>query len=376
MRILYLEPFGGGSHASFTQALTSAGALPGVEWTVLTLPGRHWKWRMRGFAAWAVLEREAMMAGRHDLVLASSYVPLAELVGLVPGLAAVPRILYFHENQLAFPSRRLRPEAEPRDHHFGFTQLVSALAATRCVFNSAHNRDAFLAAGRELLARMPDAVPRGWIERIEASSEVLPVPVALPHVPPRPDLAPDDPERARGPVILWNHRWEHDKGPEAFFAALRQLHERSVPFRVAVCGRRFSRVPEAFDQARAWLGDRVVHWGTCEGRAEYLELLSRAQLCVSTAEHEFFGISMVEATHLGAEPLVPDRLAYPEVFPAEHRYSDPAALVERLQARCRAWMAGAPLRADRRVITEPYRAARLLPRYLALFQRVLRNGRS
>lgn len=371
MRVLYVEPFERGSHASFTQVLTQAGALPGVEWTVLTLPGRHWKWRMRGVVAWAALEQGERLAAPYDLVLASSYVPLAELVGLAPALASVPRILYFHENQLTFPRRG--PDPGERDHHFGFTQLVSALAATRCVFNSAHNRDGFLEAGRELLGRMPDAVPRGWVERIEARSEVLPVPVALPDEAPAPDAEPEEPVRALGPVILWNHRWEHDKGPEGFFDALEQLCAREVPFRVAVCGQRFSRVPDVFERARAWLGDRVVQWGTCESGAEYHALLGRAHLAVSTAEHEFFGISMVEATHFGAAPLVPDRLAYPEIFPSKHRYPDHAALVDRLEARCRAWVSGAVLREDRRALTDPYRAVNLLPRYLGLLQRVVRD---
>ena len=125
MRILYVEPFESGSHASFTRVLTQAA---GVQWTMLTLPGRHWKWRMRGVAPWAALEHGPVLAGAYDLLLASSYVPLAELVGLAPALARLPRILYFHENQLTYPSRGGSRDAE-RDHHFGFTQLVSALAA-------------------------------------------------------------------------------------------------------------------------------------------------------------------------------------------------------------------------------------------------------
>jgi len=369
MRILYVEPFLTGSHASFTRVLTQD---PGPDWTTLTLPGRHWKWRMRGIAPWAVLEHAQVLDQPYDLLLASSYVPLAELVGLSPGLARLPRILYFHENQLTYPQRG--PDPGQRDHHFGMTQLVSALAATRCVFNSAHNRDGFLAAGRELLARMPDAVPRGWIERIEARSEVLTVPIDLPPAPPTADVPADHPDRARGPVILWNHRWEHDKQPEAFFAALGALHDRDVPFRVAVCGQRFSRSPEVFEQARAWLGERVVHWGFCETPAAYRALLSSAQLAVSTAIHEFFGVAMIEATHFGAEPLVPDRLAYPEIFPDEHRYPDDATLVRRLEARCRAWVQGEPLRADRRAITDAHRAATMLPRYHALFERVVAGG--
>lgn len=381
MRILYVEPFESGSHATFTRALTQG--VP-ARWTALTLPGRHWKWRMRGVAPWAALEHGEALAGEYDLVLVSSYVPLAELVGLAPALGRVPRILYFHENQLTYPSRgpsrepsresSREGELAPRDHHFGFTQLVSALAATRCVFNSAYNRDGFLAAGRALLGRMPDAVPRGWIERIEARSEVLGVPVPLPDEAPREEVAIDDPQRRLGPVIVWNHRWEHDKDPEAFFGALRELDARGVPFRVAVCGQRYRRVPPVLLQARQWLGSRVVHWGYCPTRAEYWEVLSRAQIAVSTARHEFFGVAMLEATHAGAEPLVPDRLAYPEVFPSEYRYANVQELVERLAHKCRAWVKGAPLRGDRRGISEPYRARNLVPRYEGLFDRVIEGA--
>ncbi|MCH9687451.1 MAG: DUF3524 domain-containing protein, partial [Deltaproteobacteria bacterium] len=348
MRILYVEPFETGSHASFTRTLTQG---IDAQWTALTLPGRHWKWRMRGAAVWAATTHmEALNAG-HDLLLASSYLPLAELVGLCPTLAAIPRLLYFHENQLAYPQRSPTPGG--RDHHFGFTQLVSALAATRCVFNSAYNRDSLLHHGRALLARMPDAVPRGWIERIEQSADVLPLPLSLPDVAPIPEVAPDDPLRAKGPLLLWNHRWEHDKNPEAFFAALRHLVDHQVPFRVAVCGQRFSRIPAVFEQAPAWLGDRIEHWGYCETASDYAALLGRAQLAISTADHEFFGVAMLEATHHGAFPMVPDRLAYPELFPAAHRYPHDAALADRLVAACTAWIRGEPLRADRRALTDP-----------------------
>lgn len=369
MRILYVEPFDSGSHASFTRALTQGIE---AEWTVLTLPGRHWKWRMRGAAAWAALEREAELRRPHDVLLASAYLPLAELVGLVPALARLPRVLYFHENQLTFPRRG--PEHGGRDHHFGFTQLVSALAATRCVFNSAHNRRGFLEAGRELLRRMPDAVPRGWVERIEARSEVLGLPLVLPERAPAPDAAPDDPERGRGPIVLWNHRWEHDKDPDAFFGALRRLVEREVPFRLAVCGHRFSRVPAIFDAARGWLGERVIHWGTCETAEEYWALLQRAHLAVSTTQHEFFGISMLEATHAGAWPLVPERLAYPELFPPHYRYPDDDALVERLVEACERWRRGEALRADRRSIAAPFQASAMLPRYEAMLRAAIDQG--
>jgi glycosyltransferase involved in cell wall biosynthesis len=350
LQIVYLEPFDGGSHAQFTRALT---AMDWARWTSLTLPARHWKWRMRGAASHFALEHADVLSREFDLLIASAYLPLAELIGLVPALAEIPRVLYFHENQLAYPVQEGRED--PRDLHFGFTQLVSGLAATRLAFNSAHNRDSFLEAGARLLASMPDAVPAGWIERLTARSEVWPLPLALPAhsgFADRP-LA----ERSGGPLIVWNHRWEFDKGPDVFFDALERLKARGVAFRLAVCGNRFRRVPPVFERARARLADCIEHWGTLATRDEYLALLARAQLCVSTAAHEFFGISMLEATHMGARPLVPDRLAYPEHFPVEYRYADDDALVEVLARLCTQWSEGAiDLRGDWREITRPYEA--------------------
>ncbi len=365
MRILYVEPFEGGSHASFTRAIRAC--VP-AQWTALTLPARHWKWRMRGSAVWAALSHPEALAAEYDLLWASSYVPLAELVGLAPGLAHCGRVLYFHENQLTFPWRQGQPEE--RDLHYGVTQMISAVAATHCVFNSVHNRDSFIDAARQLLGRMPDAVPPGWVERIEARSEVLGVPMSLPDVSPPPTVG----DRDAGPLIVWNHRWEHDKNPEGFFAALAALADADTPFRVAVCGQRFRRAPDVFARAAKQLGDRVVQWGHVASAEAYIDLLRRCDIAVSTANHEFFGLSMLEATHHGAMPLVPDRLSYRELFPAEYRYRDDDQLRERLGALCHAFARGENLRGDRRAITAPHEVAVLGPRYVELCERASRRS--
>jgi glycosyltransferase involved in cell wall biosynthesis len=123
------------------------------------------------------------------------------------------------------------------------------------------------------------------------------------------------------------------------------------------------------------LGVRLVHFGYAASREEYLRVLSGAQLAISTARHEFFGVAMLEAMHFGARPLVPDRLAYREIYPAEYRYADDAALPAELERLCRAWTAGKlDLRADRRAVTERFRASAVLPRYGELFADLVAAG--
>lgn len=362
LRILYLEPFDGGSHRAFGQSLARLDA----DWTRLTLPGRHWKWRMRGAAPyWALAEQDTLQRG-FDVVFASSYVPLHELFGLAPQLAKIPSVLYFHENQLAYPFRA--EHSGERDHHYGVTQLLAGLAATRLVFNSAYNRDSLFDAARALLRRLPDAIPPGWIEALEDKSEVLPLPLELPELPPEAFAPRPDPE---GPLILWNHRWEHDKAPELFAQAILQLLEEGQTFRVALCGQRFAAAEPVFAPLKDRLGPRLVAFGDAEDPSAYRGWLSCADLAVSSARHEFFGVAMLEATHFGACPVVPDALAYPELFPAEFRYP-PGHLTDALRARLEQAKAGAPLRADRRHITRPFTDN--LGGYAALLRRVAGAG--
>lgn len=341
-RVLFLDPYHAGAHAAFSRRVTEHVS---VDWTLLTLPGRHWKWRMRGSALWFASQVES--SATYDAIVATSYVPIAELRGLMSTHGALPIAVYFHENQLTYPVQEAH--SGERDHHFGMTQILSAWSADAVWFNSAWNRDSFLGAAAELLSRLPDAVPPGVVPGIRDKSEVLPVPVDMPASVRLPVDAPDP----LGPLVLWNHRWEYDKAPDVFFDALGSLRRKQVPFRVAVCGQRFRKAPVCFATAERELADRVVHWGFAE-RARYLELLQEADVSVSTAIHEFFGVAAIEAAAHGAYPLVPDRLAYPEWFAAEHRYAS-GAFAAGLEALCARYAAGERLRADRRAAFEAAR---------------------
>ena len=93
MDILFLEPFDGGSHSAFLRVLVSGLSLDhGARVTVLALPGRHWKWRMRGAVPFFAERHDAELRQNYDVVFASSYLNLAELVGLYPQLSSAVRI--------------------------------------------------------------------------------------------------------------------------------------------------------------------------------------------------------------------------------------------------------------------------------------------
>lgn len=132
-------------------------------------------------------------------------------------------------------------------------------------------------------------------------------------------------------MILWNHRWEYDKAPEAVFRVLSDLAARGMEFAVIVAGENYQTVPDAFERGRRELGERILHFGTAT-EDEYPGLLAAADIVVSTARHEFFGIAVLEAVAAGALPVLPARLSYPELVPATSPflYGDDDELVERL----------------------------------------------
>ena len=299
MRVLALEPYYGGSHRAFLDGWV---AHSRHEWTVLGLPPRKWKWRMRHAAVTWVAEVERLVAEgqRWDVIFCSDMLNLAEFRGLCPPvIQALPSIAYFHENQLTYP---VRHESE-LDYHFVFTNLTTALAATQVWFNSAFHRDQWLVALPAFLKRMPDYQPLAAVDQIAAKASVV-----HPGIEPMPARG----ARREGPLrILWSARWEHDKNPEAFFSAIEKLEAAGVPFRLSVLGEQFRDQPAVFDRARDLFADHIDRWGYQPSREAYVKALLDADVVVSTADHEFFGISVVEAIAAGAYPLLPERLAYP-----------------------------------------------------------------
>lgn len=315
MKILALEPFYGGSHRAFIDGWM---AHSRHEFSLLTLPDSHWKWRMRhaAIALAESIQQRAAAGETWDLIWASDMLNLAELRGLLPGAAGrLPAILYFHENQLTYPVR----EQRQRDLHFAFTNFISCCAADAVWFNSRFHLTELLSAFGRLLDAMPDRQPRHLLPSIEARASVQSPGVDIAA---RPEQDHHEPLR-----IVWAARWEHDKNAAEFFAALDLLKRRGREFRMAVIGEQFRETPPEFAAARQRFAGQIDYWGFQPTRAAYVRVLHWADCFVSTARHEFFGITAVEAIAAGCLPLLPWRLAYPELLDA-------------------AWGADAPVPAD------------------------------
>jgi len=350
-RILLLEPYYGGSHQAFLQGLQRH--LP-FDFTLISLPARKWKMRMQLAAPWMaaqVIEQVRSGAG-FDALLCSTFLDVALLRSLLSQAGLnLPVAVYFHENQFVYPAR-------PGDSsRFQFTALnfTTALAADRLGFNSRYNLATFMQGVRAYLQKATDMDLSPCFETLAEKSTIL-----YPGLDYSRMAAGHRPPGQEAPVIVWNHRWEHDKDPDTFFRVLGELSAEGLDFRLIVLGQSFLRRPKVFALAGENLRRHIIHFGYAGSEQDYFRLLRRGDIVVSTARHEFFGLAVLEAVRCGCRPLVPDGLAYRELYHERYRY--PAG---GLKPALRSLLSH-PLVMDRNeslVLTEPYSWPRLAPAY-------------
>ena len=318
MKVLLLSPYDAASHRYWREGLVES--FPEYDWTVMTLPPRYFNWRLRGNSLSWAFGGDCRFDADYDLLLTTSMTDLSALRGFRPSIARLPTIVYFHENQFAYPdSGRQFPSVEPK-----ILNLYTALAADRLIFNSAYNRDTFLEGVTAMLKKLPDQVPHGLVERLSSISQVLPVPLresANVTVGKKQDFKSDISMGEKPFTLVWNHRWEYDKGPERLLGALLELRKTGFNFKIHIIGQQFRDIPPVFHEIRAKLGSAIGQWGFVESESEYHKILAESHVVLSTALHDFQGLAVLEAVARGCLPLVPNRLAYPEFIPAEFLYS-------------------------------------------------------
>ncbi len=329
-RIVILEPYYGGSHKYFLDGLQQH--IP-AEYLLFTLPTRNWQMKMQLAAPWFVEQIKALSRKerRFSAVLCSSFVDVAVLRCLLDRLAGwdqTTRILtYFHENQFVYPKRF----AQAGHHFFAGINFHSALASDSIAFNSRYNQESFFDGCRRGLKAAPDMQLPAVMTELAEKSRILHPGVNFSAIDglERPAMQKTFSEAIDIPVIVWNHRWEHDKDPESFFAALDILSKSGIDFRLIMLGQSFSESPACFSQAEKRLQDKILHFGFAKSYDQYLQLLCLGDIVVSTALHEFYGIAIIEAVRAGCWPILPDRLSYPELFDRRFLYK-PGKLTEML----------------------------------------------
>jgi len=326
--LFVIEPFYGGSHKQLIDFLQETLHKDHFHIHLYTLPAKKWHWRARTSAlyfAQNIPELQHFSSDENDksinndaaiqkaYLFCSSVLNLTELISLRQDISEAckgRKYIYFHENQLTYPIQIASAKKE-RDFQYGYNQVLSALSADKVLFNSNYNLKTFMDNLKSFFKLQPDFRPSAsdLQAKILKKSSVLYFPLTI--QPPEPCLIA---EQKKVIHIVWPHRWEHDKNPDDFFECLFKLHDEGYEFKLSVLGESFTEVPEILSKAKNILSTRIQHFGRLETKSEYFSVLRNADVVVSTANHEFFGVAVIEAAICGCYPLVPKRLVYPEIF--------------------------------------------------------------
>ncbi|MGB7338566.1 MAG: DUF3524 domain-containing protein [Phototrophicaceae bacterium] len=300
-----IEPYYGGSHQAWMDGyrVTSQHTI-----TQLTMPAQFWKWRMQGGAVTMAREFQELPSSP-DLIIASDMMDVSLFRAITR--TDIPIALYFHENQLTYPQN----QRQRHGWQYGFINYASALAADKLYFNSQFHLNNFFEELPRLLKHFADYNELDSIADLRRKAHVLPLGLDLKRFDTHHTTRNND-----DPLILWNHRWEADKNPKAFFDALYRLSDEGFQFNVALVGENFRQQPTEFEQARDYFGDRILAYGYMESFAEYARLLWQADYVVSTSYQDFFGISVAEAIYCGCTPLLANRLNYPYLMPERYHH--------------------------------------------------------
>ena len=312
MKILLIEPWLDGSHRQWAEGYRQASDH---QIDIIGLSGELWRWRLRGGALPLAAEVVAWVDrhGRPDLLLISGLVDAAQLLGLARRqLGTTPVVVYQHESQLVYPT------TSGPDQEAALRNWLSWCAADVVLFNSEYHRAAVADRLPAFVAQLPDPSHRPFVGPVLDRFEVLPVGLDLGPFPAAANRANRSLDPDRGPRVLWPHRWEADKDPATFERGLVKAEAAGHRFQLILAGSDpaagSSQAVEARQRIVDRFGSRVIATGPFAVE-DYRRLVASAEVVVSCALQENFGIGIVEAVAAGCIPLLPDRLSYPEIIP-------------------------------------------------------------
>lgn len=312
MNILFIEPFYSGSHKTWLDELSKY-STHNID--LLTMPGKFWKWRMYGSC---VTMAEAFNAYTKpiDLIIVSDMLDLSTFIALVHQklhqLDIMPKIgVYFHENQLAYPWKDgCEDKSNNRDVHYGMMNYTSALTADFILFNSQYNQRSFIEELTIILNKVPD-FNHQTIDILKNKSKVLPIGIANYR---SLGLTPKTSStKNHTPLILWNHRLEHDKNPTDFLNILIDIKNQGYTFYLAFLGEMNKSALKEYGHLIDELEGNLIAKGF-QSKEDYNYYLDTADILPVTSNHDFFGISVMEAINHGCYPLLPNRLTYPDLY--------------------------------------------------------------
>ncbi len=309
MKILLIEPYYSGSHKKWADGYKKHSSH---NVKILSMKGQFWKWRMHGGAV-TLANSFNEMNWKPDLILCTDMLDLTTFLALtIDKSKNIPIVIYFHENQISYPwSKKDRDIIYKRDNHYGFINYASALSATKIFFNSHFHLKNFLDNLVPFLKNFPDNNELNTITKIKNKSNVLHVGLDLSKFKCKSN------QKSMKPTILWNHRWEYDKNPELFFDTLKKIKDNGLDFNLIVIGESFGNPPKIFKKAKIEFKNQIIKWGYQKSFNKYVDCLFYSDIIPVTSNHDFFGISIMEAVFCNVWPILPNRLSYEELFKEE-----------------------------------------------------------
>jgi glycosyltransferase involved in cell wall biosynthesis len=305
--VTVFESYASGSHGRIIDLLKRHSRHTITEFR---LDREHWKWL--AVASHHHFAEQVHAAGslvNPDVLLFSGASNIGSLLTMLPPrYQRIPRVAYFHESQWSYPS--MTGDARP----YLIQHLDTLAICDEAWFNSKYHLTDFV--NSSVSSSLDDRLrrlSRTLLDRHAGKMRVVYPPVEI-------DSASISAHSAmHAQSLLWIARWEHDKRPDRLVDLMRHLALDGVHTGLRILGtagkpatdirNMFSGLPQAISVS-----------GHLQSRKQYELALAEPGLFVSTADHEFFGVAVIESVMAGNLPILPHSLVYPETIPSAWFY--------------------------------------------------------